>query len=136
MLGPRIGEDVRIIIIKYFSVGVGSPMFMQSLIINTNIHKYLPGAESLPMRSSQESDHDFQWFEDQNITGWLVKFKARKDDDLKRSRPSDLDTKGNLIPMNALYDDLAEYDRLDDIAFLDLMKACSQSPKVKKYLST
>ena len=84
------------------------------------------------MSSSKESDVGFHWFKEQNFTGWLVQFRAhlRKSGAhvvLDRPRPSDLNTQGNPIPMNAqqrrtLNDEVAEYDRLDNITFSDLMK--------------
>ena len=57
------------------------------------------------------------------------------------SRSSDMDTHGNPIPMNAQQrrvfdDDLAEYDRFENIAFSDLMKACKQYPKEKNISET
>ena len=77
-------------------------------------------------------------FRGSDFTGWLVKFKAHPCKHgahvlLERSRPSALDAQGNPIPVNAKQrlvfdDDLAEYDRLDSIAFSDLMKACRQIP--------
>ena len=56
-------------------------------------------------------------------------------------RPTNLNAQENLIPMNAqqrrtLNDEVAKYDRLDNIAFSDLMKACCQNPKVKKLSET
>ena len=58
-----------------------------------------------------------------------------------RPRPSDLDAQGNPIPRNAqqrrtLNDEVAEYDRLDSIAFSDLIKACRQNVKVKNLSET
>ena len=55
---------------------------------------------------------------------------------LDQPRPSDLDAQGNPIPMNAqqrrtFNDEVAEYDRLDNIAFSELMRACRQNVKVK-----
>ena len=56
-------------------------------------------------------------------------------------RPFDLDAQGNPIPMNAqqrrtFNDEVAEYDRLDNIAFSDLIKACRQNVKVKNLSET
>ena len=83
------------------------------------------------MSSSKQSDAGFPWFEEQNFTGWLVQFRAhlRKAGAhviLDRPRPSDLDAQGNPIPMNAqqrrtFNDEVAEYDRLDNIAFSELI---------------
>ena len=80
------------------------------------------------------------------FTGWLVQFRAhlRKAGAhviLDRPRPSDLDAQGNPIPMNAqqrwtFNDEVAEYDRLDNIAFSELMKACRQNVKVKNLSET
>ena len=98
------------------------------------------------MSASKESDAGFPWFEEQNFTGWLVQFRAhlRKAGAhvvLDRPRPSDLDAQGNPIPMNAqqrrtFNDEVAEYDRLDNIAFSELMKACRQNVKVKNLSET
>ena len=60
---------------------------------------------------------------------------------LDRPRPSDLDAQGNPIPMNAqqrrtFNDEVAEYDRQDNIAFSELMKACRQNVKVKNLSET
>ena len=98
------------------------------------------------MSVSKESDAGFPWFEEQNFTGWLVHFRAhlRKAGAhvvLDRSRPSDLDAQGNPIPMNAqkrctFNDEVAEYDRLDNIAFSELMKACRQNVKMKNLSET
>ena len=56
-------------------------------------------------------------------------------------RPTDLDAQGNPIPINGqqrrtFNDEVAEYDRLDNIAFSDLMKACRQNLKVKNLSET
>ena len=93
------------------------------------------------MSASKDSDAGFPWFEEQNITGWLVQFrvhlcKAGAHVVLDRPRPSDLDAQENPIPMNAqqrrtFNDEVAEYDRLDNIAFSELMKASRQNVKVK-----
>ena len=98
------------------------------------------------MSVSKESDAGFPWFEEQNFTGWLVQFRAhlRKAGAhvvLDRPRPSDLDAQGNPIPMNAqqrrtFNDEVAEYDRLVNIAFSELMKACRQNVKVKNLSET
>ena len=98
------------------------------------------------MSASKESDAGFPWFEEQNFTGWLVQFRAhlRKAGAhvvLDRPRPSDLDAQGNHIPMTAkqrrtFNDEVAEYDRLDNIAFSELMKACRQNVKVKNLSET
>ena len=58
-----------------------------------------------------------------------------------RPRPSVLDAQGNPIPMNAqerrtFNDEVAEYDRLDNIALSDIMKACRQNLKVKNLSET
>ena len=52
---------------------------------------------------------------------------------LDRPRPSDLDAQGNPIPQQrrTFNDEVAEYDRLDNIAFSVLMKTCRQNVKVK-----
>ena len=94
------------------------------------------------MSTSKDSDVGFPWFKKQNFTDWLVQFRAhlRKSGAhvaLDRPRPTDLDAQGNPIPMNAqqrrtFNDEVAEYDRLDNIAFSDLMKACRPNPKVNK----
>ena len=60
---------------------------------------------------------------------------------LDRPRPSDLDALGNPIPMNAqqhrtFNDKVAEYDRLNNIALSELMKACRQNVKVKNQAET
>ena len=91
--------------------------------------------------ASKESDAGFPWFEEQNFSGCLVQFrahlcKAGAHVVLDRPRPSDLDAQGNPIPMNAqqrrtFNDEVAEYDRLDNIALSELMKACRQKVKVK-----
>ena len=93
------------------------------------------------MSSSKDSDVGFPWFEEQNFTGWLVQIYAHLRMSgahvvLNRPRPSDLGAQGNPISMNAqqrrtFNDEVAEYDRLDNIAFSDLMKACRQNMKVK-----
>ena len=93
------------------------------------------------MSSSKDNDVGFPWFEEQNFTGWLVQFRAHLRQSgahvvLDRPRPSDLDAQGNPIPMNAqqrrtFNDEVAEYDRLDNLAFTDLKKACRQNVKVK-----
>ena len=98
------------------------------------------------MSASKESDAGFPWCEEQNFTGWQVQFRAhlRKAGAhvvLDRPRPSDLDAQGNYIPMNAqqrrtFHDEVAEYDRLDNIAFSELMKACRQNVKVKNLSET
>ena len=98
------------------------------------------------MSSAKDSDVGFPWFEEQNFTGWLVQFRAhlRKSGAhvvLDRPRPSDLDAQGISIPKNAqqrrtFNDEVAEYDRLDNIAFSDLMKACRQNVKVKNLSET
>ena len=98
------------------------------------------------MSASKESDAGFPWFEEQNFTGWLVQFRVhlRKEGAhvvLDRPRPSDQDAQGNPIPMNAqqrrtFNDEVAEYDRLDNIAFSELMKACRQNVKVKNLSGT
>ena len=48
---------------------------------------------------------------------------------LDRPRPSDLDAHAQ--QRRTFNDKLAEYDRLDNIAFTELMKACRQNVKVK-----
>ena len=96
------------------------------------------------MSASEESDAGFPWFEEQNFTGWLVQFGAhlrKAEMRTKRPRPSDLDAQGNPIPMNAqkrrtFNDEVAEYDRLVNIAFSELMKACRQNAKVKNLSET
>ena len=59
---------------------------------------------------------------------------------LDRPRPSDLNAQGNPIPMNApqrrmFNDEVAEYDRLDNTAFSEHMKACRQNVNKVKNLS-
>ena len=51
--------------------------------------------------------------------------------------PSDLDAQGNPIPMNdqqrrTFNDEVAKYNRLDNIALSELTNACRQNVKVKK----
>ena len=58
-----------------------------------------------------------------------------------RPRPSDLDAQRNPIPMNAqqrrtFNDEVAKFDRLDNVAFSDFMKACRQNLKVKNISET
>ena len=60
---------------------------------------------------------------------------------LDRPRPSDLHAQGNPIPMNAqqrrtFNDEVAEYNRLDNIALSELMTACRQNVKVKNLSET
>ena len=91
------------------------------------------------MSASKESDSGFPWFEEQNFTGWLVQIcahlrKAGAHVVLDRPRPSDLDAQGNPIPMNAqqrrtFNDEVAEYDRLDNIAFSELMKGYGRADR-------
>ena len=98
------------------------------------------------MSASKESDAGFPWFEEQNFTGWLVQFrahlcKAGAHVVLDRPRPSDLDAQGNPIPMNAqqrrtFNDEVAKYNRLDNIAFSELIKACRQNVKAKNLSET
>ena len=93
------------------------------------------------MSASKDCDVGFPWFEEQNFTGWLVQFcahlrKAGAHVFLDQPRPSDLDAQGNPIPMNAqqrrtFNDEVAEYNRLDNIALSELIKACRQNVKVK-----
>ena len=52
-------------------------------------------------------------------------------------RPDDVDAAGVSIPMNAqqqraLVDQQIEYDKLENIAYSELMKACRANPKTKK----
>ena len=98
------------------------------------------------MSVSKESDAGFPWLEEQIFTGWLVQFRAhlRKAGAhvvLNRPRPSDLNAQGNPIPMNSqqrrtFNDVVAEYDRLDNIAFWELTRACRQNVKVKNLSET
>ena len=83
----------------------------------------------LPVSSTKESDVDFPWFEDQNITGRLVRYEAHLHKHgahvvFKRPRHSDLDVR-------FFNNDLDEYDCLNNIDFSNRMKVCRQNPKVK-----
>ena len=96
--------------------------------------------------SSAEHDPGFPWFEENNFNGWLIQFKAhlRKVGAhvvLNQSRPADVDAAGVPIPMNAqqrraLVDQQAGYDKLDNIAYSELMKAFRANPKTKNLTET
>ena len=83
--------------------------------------------------SSAEHDPGFPWFEENNFNCWLIQFKAhlRKVGAhvvLNQSRPADVDAAGVPIPMKDLIDRQTEYDKLDNIAYSELMKACRANP--------
>jgi len=87
-------------------------------------------------------NNGFPWFEENNYTGWFIQFKAhlRRTDSLAPimgARPTPpLDAAGFAIPQNqamgrAMGTAQAAYDKADNIAFSDLMKACRRNPKTK-----
>ena len=60
---------------------------------------------------------------------------------LSQSRAADIDAAGIPIPMNAqqrraLIDQQTEYDKLDNIAYSELMKACRANPNTKNLTET
>lgn len=96
--------------------------------------------------NEQESFAGFPWFEENNFSGWLIQFKAhlRKVGAhliLDQPRPKDVDANGVPIPMNAqqrrVYEtSLTDYDKFDNIAYSELMKACRINPKTKNLSET
>ena len=96
--------------------------------------------------SSVKHDPGFPWFEENDFNGWLIQFKAHllkvgAHVVLDQPRPADVDAAGVPIPMNAqqrsaLIDQQAEYDKLDNIAYSDLMKARRANPKTKNLTET
>lgn len=96
--------------------------------------------------NEQESFAGFPWFEENNFSGWLIQFKAhlRKVGAhliLEQERPKDIGPNGEPLQMNAqqrrAYEvSLAEYDKLDNIAYSELMKACRLNPKTKNLSET
>jgi hypothetical protein len=96
------------------------------------------------MTDSTESTSNvgFPWFEERNYSGWFIQFKAhlRRTDSLaplENPRPvAPIDAQGVPVVMNAaqsraLLANQAAYDKADNIAFSELMKACRRNPKTK-----
>jgi hypothetical protein len=93
-------------------------------------------------QSSSDSSHSlgFPWFEEDNFSGWLIQFKAH----LRRSdavapvlgpRPAvPLDQQGQPVALDQaqarnLVTNQSVYDKADNVAFSDLMKACRLNAK-------
>ena len=89
--------------------------------------------------SDNDSSAGFPWFEERNYPGWLIQFKAhlRKTGShfvLDNPRPDDLDANG--VPQvltnqqrRALETQQSEYDKADNIAYSELMKALRLNQK-------
>jgi hypothetical protein len=98
------------------------------------------------MSLSKDSDKGFPWFEELNFAGWFIQMKAHLRQSgahkvLSTERPKDTDAQGVPIRMNAqqrqdFQAELDEYNRLDNIAFSELMKACRLNPKTKNLCET
>ena len=96
--------------------------------------------------SDNDSSAGFPWFEERNYPGWLIQFKAhlRKTGShfvLDNPRPDDLDANG--VPQvltnqqrRALETQQSEYDKADNIAYSELMKALRLNPKTKNLSET
>ena len=119
--------------------------------ISYNHQNFLPISlcrkfHSLPMSFTKESNVSFSWFENPNFTGWLVQLKAhlRKHGAsvvFEQPLPSDIDAQGYpfhmKVPQTHVFnDDLVDYNRLNNIVFSDLLKACRQNPIVTNISET
>jgi hypothetical protein len=130
------------------SFAIAQQVLFPFLII-TLYYEYQLGAETcvkFTMSDSEHADLGFPWFEEKSFSGWLTQFtahlrKTASHSVLDRPRPQDTDAAGVPIPMNAAQrrtyeQECSDYDKMDNIAYSELMKACRRNPRAKHLSET